>query len=82
MHQDAMKLKNGKVIKADDILIYKDKSGHTIYRKVFYIRPGMDSRPELRLGNQYYIASNMPKDIKIFKSLITSHRKLSTKVIK
>lgn len=62
----SIKLRNGLVIKTDDIIKYVDKAGAQLYRRVFYVRTGIDGRPEVRLGNQYYIAANLPKEAEIF----------------
>jgi len=62
----SIKMNNGLVIKSDDIIKYTNKAGAELYRRVFYIRKGLDGRPEVRLGNQYYIAANLPENAQLF----------------
>jgi hypothetical protein len=62
----SIKMRNGVVIKSDDIIKYTNKAGAELYRRVFYIREGLDGRAEVRLGNQYYIAANLPENAELF----------------
>jgi hypothetical protein len=54
---------NGLELKANDIIKYKDAARATIYKKVYYIRKSLDDRPEIRLGNRYFLAQNLPKGL-------------------
>jgi hypothetical protein len=53
-------------LKADDIITYKNNIGAKVYKRVFYIRKSIDDKPEIKLGGEYYIARNLPKEIQLF----------------
>jgi len=52
-------MKNGTVIKEDDIIIIKDHRGNDIYKKTQFIRKTRDGLTEARLGNSFYILENI-----------------------
>ena len=54
---------DGLELKADDIVKYKDAARAIVYKKVYYIRKSLDDRPEIRLGNRYYLVQNLPKGL-------------------
>ena len=51
-------LKNGTVIKEDDILIMKSSMGNDLYKKVGFIRKSPDGHHEGRFGDGFYILEN------------------------
>ena len=56
------KMKNGTVIKADDIITMKSGLGN-VYRKVHFIRHARDGVTEARLGNAFYVLENTEGEI-------------------
>lgn len=58
-----LQLRDDLELKADDIIKYTDQAGAQIYKRVYYIRNSVDGKPEIRLGNQFYLAQNFPKNI-------------------
>jgi hypothetical protein len=50
-------------LKADDIIKYTTPAGAEVFKRIYYIRKSIDGKPELRLGNQFYLAQNFPKNI-------------------
>lgn len=55
-------LKNGSVIKPDDIIIM-NADGRKTYRKVHFIRHARDGVTEARLGNSFYILENTEGEV-------------------
>ncbi len=51
-------LKNGIVIKEDDIVVIKNHLGRDVYKRVYFIRKSRDGITEARLGNSFYILEN------------------------
>ena len=56
-------LKNGVVIKEDDILIMKNSMGDNLYKKVSYIRKGREGFHEARFGDGFYILENTEAEL-------------------
>jgi len=54
---------NGFIIKSGDIIKYIDITGSEVCKKIYYIRKCIDGRPEIRMGNRYYLANNLPKGL-------------------
>lgn len=51
-------LKNGTVIKEDDIVVIKNHLNNEVYKRVYFIRKTRDGITEARLGNSFYILEN------------------------
>jgi hypothetical protein len=58
-----IKIRDDLELKPDDIICYETQAGAKVYKRVYYIRKSIDGKPEIRLGNQFYLAKNFPRDI-------------------
>jgi len=58
-----IQLRDDLVLAPDDIIKYKTLSGAEVFKRVYYIRKSIDGKPEIRMGNQYYLAANFPKNV-------------------
>lgn len=74
-----IKIRDDLELQADDVVHYESDSGAKIYKRVYYIRKAIDGKPEIRLGNQFYLAQNFPKNIEKYD---TSNPKLYDMIMK
>ena len=72
-------LKNGTVIKENDIIIVKDYQGLDIYKKVHFIRNARDGVTEARLGNSFHVLENTEGSILNIASPMYNDIKLDKK---
>ena len=56
-------LKNGVVVKPDDIIVMKNETYGEVYKKVHFIRHARDGVTEARLGNSFYLLENTEAEI-------------------
>jgi len=56
---------DGKTVKKNQILVFKNTIGNEVYKKVKYIRKAVDGQMELHIGAEYYLADQI-KDFELF----------------
>lgn len=64
-NQSEITVKNGSILRQDDILVMKNRYGNDVYRKIHYIRKTVNGITEGRFGSEFYIVENLPDNISV-----------------